>query len=311
MRIGVVGRAPLEGCAPLLKQPRVQSRAVASIWGACAAVLPASTASALGRPARPVAAGPGTRGAVHAKIDPCPFTTRISQSWARLDCGASKVARSQQQAQRKQERARIPYYLTPAARLELGLSSLPACRESPALVLPLVPRLFVLTDPSPDLRIRPASVPHHHFSASPCPPYRPPTQRRHHDGERRGADPLRGGPSPHFEAADGSFRPRASCLAHRAACSAHPGPRKWLTRCFRQQYQTLLDKSTPYLLYRWIGTAVFLMVFFLRILLAQGWYIGAHSLPSAAAAPCPSLSVHPWLGADLAAQSRTHWASTC
>lgn len=31
---------------------------------------------------------------------------------------------------------------------------------------------------------------------------------------------------------------------------------------------------TPYTAYRWIGTAVLLVLFFLRIILAQGWYIG-------------------------------------
>ncbi|KAI4189476.1 MAG: hypothetical protein L6R41_001438 [Letrouitia leprolyta] len=39
-------------------------------------------------------------------------------------------------------------------------------------------------------------------------------------------------------------------------------------------YQSYLDKSTPYTAYRWIGTGVLLFVFFLRIVLAQGWYIG-------------------------------------
>ncbi|EAA57778.1 hypothetical protein AN5915.2 [Aspergillus nidulans FGSC A4] len=41
-----------------------------------------------------------------------------------------------------------------------------------------------------------------------------------------------------------------------------------------RQYQTYLDASTPFTAYRWIGTAVLLFIFFLRIILAQGWYIG-------------------------------------
>ena len=41
-----------------------------------------------------------------------------------------------------------------------------------------------------------------------------------------------------------------------------------------KRYQALLDQSTPYVTYRWIGTGAFLLIFFLRILLAQGWYIG-------------------------------------
>ncbi|KAL8723718.1 MAG: hypothetical protein Q9225_000013 [Loekoesia sp. 1 TL-2023] len=43
-------------------------------------------------------------------------------------------------------------------------------------------------------------------------------------------------------------------------------------------YQSYLDKSTPYTAYRWIGTGILLLVFFLRIVLAQGWYIVCYSL---------------------------------
>jgi hypothetical protein len=42
-----------------------------------------------------------------------------------------------------------------------------------------------------------------------------------------------------------------------------------------QMYQSYLDQSTPYLTYRWIGTGVLFLFFGLRILLSQGWYIGA------------------------------------
>ncbi|KAL1968583.1 hypothetical protein VTN77DRAFT_1793 [Rasamsonia byssochlamydoides] len=45
-----------------------------------------------------------------------------------------------------------------------------------------------------------------------------------------------------------------------------------------RQYQTLLDKSTPYTAYRWIGTVALLFLFFLRIILSQGWYIVAYTL---------------------------------
>lgn len=45
-----------------------------------------------------------------------------------------------------------------------------------------------------------------------------------------------------------------------------------------QQYQTYLDKSTPYVAYRWAGTGVLLVFFFLRIVFAQGWYIVAYCL---------------------------------
>ncbi|MCJ1281394.1 hypothetical protein MMC26_000713 [Xylographa opegraphella] len=39
-------------------------------------------------------------------------------------------------------------------------------------------------------------------------------------------------------------------------------------------YQSYLDKSTPYVTYRWIGTGALLLVFLLRIVLSEGWYIG-------------------------------------
>ena len=46
-----------------------------------------------------------------------------------------------------------------------------------------------------------------------------------------------------------------------------------------QIYQTYLDKITPYKAYRWIGTGALLALFFLRIITAQGWYIGMPRLP--------------------------------
>jgi len=46
-----------------------------------------------------------------------------------------------------------------------------------------------------------------------------------------------------------------------------------------RQYQALLDQSTPYVLYRWIGTGVALFLFFVRIFVAQGWYIGQYNPP--------------------------------
>ncbi|KAK2741549.1 retention in endoplasmic reticulum protein 1 [Onygenales sp. PD_40] len=45
-----------------------------------------------------------------------------------------------------------------------------------------------------------------------------------------------------------------------------------------RKYQAYLDASTPYTAYRWIGTGVLLLLFFLRIVLAQGWYIVAYTL---------------------------------
>jgi len=55
------------------------------------------------------------------------------------------------------------------------------------------------------------------------------------------------------------------------AVSAH-------TSRLARQYQAYLDKSTPYTTYRWVGTAVLLLVFFLRIILGEGWYIVAYTL---------------------------------
>ena len=47
-----------------------------------------------------------------------------------------------------------------------------------------------------------------------------------------------------------------------------------------QIYQSYLDKSTPYAAYRWISTAVLLALFFVRIVVAQGWYIGSSRSPA-------------------------------
>jgi len=41
----------------------------------------------------------------------------------------------------------------------------------------------------------------------------------------------------------------------------------------KRQYQQMLDRVTPFVLYRWLGTAGVLFLFVLRIVLAQGWYI--------------------------------------
>ncbi|EEH04498.1 conserved hypothetical protein [Histoplasma capsulatum var. duboisii H88] len=45
-----------------------------------------------------------------------------------------------------------------------------------------------------------------------------------------------------------------------------------------RKYQAYLDAATPYTTYRWIGTGLLLVVFFLRIVMAQGWYIVAYTL---------------------------------
>ncbi|RMZ90889.1 hypothetical protein DV736_g1852, partial [Chaetothyriales sp. CBS 134916] len=45
-----------------------------------------------------------------------------------------------------------------------------------------------------------------------------------------------------------------------------------------RQYQALLDASTPFTTYRWSGTLALFLLFVLRILFAQGWYIVAYCL---------------------------------
>ncbi|KAJ8475079.1 hypothetical protein ONZ51_g6782 [Trametes cubensis] len=45
----------------------------------------------------------------------------------------------------------------------------------------------------------------------------------------------------------------------------------------RRQYQQWLDRVTPFVLYRWLGTAGLLALFMLRIIFAQGWYIVAYA----------------------------------
>lgn len=59
------------------------------------------------------------------------------------------------------------------------------------------------------------------------------------------------------------------------------------TSKIQRQYQALLDRSTPFVTYRWIGTGVALLLFFARILYAQGWYIGPLSFSRRADAPPP------------------------
>ncbi|KAK5135222.1 hypothetical protein LTR08_005471 [Meristemomyces frigidus] len=50
------------------------------------------------------------------------------------------------------------------------------------------------------------------------------------------------------------------------------------TTRFSRMYQAYLDKSTPYVAYRWAATATVFLAFVLRIVFAQGWYIVAYSL---------------------------------
>lgn len=47
---------------------------------------------------------------------------------------------------------------------------------------------------------------------------------------------------------------------------------------FFQIYQTYLDKSTPHFSARWFLTVMLILLFMVRIVFAQGWYIIAYGL---------------------------------
>ncbi|KIK96705.1 hypothetical protein PAXRUDRAFT_289089 [Paxillus rubicundulus Ve08.2h10] len=46
----------------------------------------------------------------------------------------------------------------------------------------------------------------------------------------------------------------------------------------QRQYQQTLDRWTPHVLQRWLGTLGLLVVFMLRIVFSQGWYIVCYGL---------------------------------
>ncbi|PLW51928.1 hypothetical protein PCASD_00874 [Puccinia coronata f. sp. avenae] len=53
------------------------------------------------------------------------------------------------------------------------------------------------------------------------------------------------------------------------------------TRKYRElekAYQYQLDRLTPYTTYRWLSTTALIVLFMLRILLSQGWYIVTYAL---------------------------------
>ncbi|XP_038076695.1 protein RER1-like isoform X1 [Patiria miniata] len=54
-----------------------------------------------------------------------------------------------------------------------------------------------------------------------------------------------------------------------------------IVRFFRgigMRYQILLDKSVPHPVVRWSGTVVLLLLYVLRVLILQGWYIVTYAL---------------------------------
>lgn len=52
---------------------------------------------------------------------------------------------------------------------------------------------------------------------------------------------------------------------------------QWLHRV-KRTYQVLLDKSTPRTLYRWIGWAVLLMIYCVRVFYLEGFYIVTYAM---------------------------------
>ncbi|KAF2097910.1 retrieval of early ER protein Rer1 [Rhizodiscina lignyota] len=50
------------------------------------------------------------------------------------------------------------------------------------------------------------------------------------------------------------------------------------TTKYGRMFQSQLDRSTPFVTYRWISTGVVFFLFIIRIIYAQGWYIVAYSL---------------------------------
>lgn len=60
------------------------------------------------------------------------------------------------------------------------------------------------------------------------------------------------------------------------ASVASPMP-QWVHDAWRM-YQYYLDKSTPHMTYRWIGTLVIVAIYCLRVYYVQGFYIVAYGL---------------------------------
>ncbi|KAF8070750.1 retrieval of early ER protein Rer1 [Lyophyllum atratum] len=68
----------------------------------------------------------------------------------------------------------------------------------------------------------------------------------------------------------------SSSDAQFSSSGADPSPAQNISAHYsklQRQYQQVLDRWTPHVLQRWLSTAGLLALFFLRIVLAQGWYI--------------------------------------
>ncbi|KAI8989286.1 retrieval of early ER protein Rer1 [Pilobolus umbonatus] len=51
-----------------------------------------------------------------------------------------------------------------------------------------------------------------------------------------------------------------------------------LERHSQQRFQQILDQTTPYTTYRWASTTFLLLLFLLRVVFAEGWYIITYAL---------------------------------
>ncbi|KAG2213217.1 hypothetical protein INT46_001578 [Mucor plumbeus] len=45
-----------------------------------------------------------------------------------------------------------------------------------------------------------------------------------------------------------------------------------------RRFQQILDQVTPFTPYRWVATSVLLVLFMIRVIYAEGWYIIAYAL---------------------------------
>ncbi|XP_027055493.1 protein RER1-like isoform X1 [Pocillopora damicornis] len=57
-----------------------------------------------------------------------------------------------------------------------------------------------------------------------------------------------------------------------------PGVVKKIFITISQRYQTFLDTTVPHLALRWISTLVMILLFLVRVLYLQGWYIVTYAL---------------------------------
>jgi hypothetical protein len=55
-------------------------------------------------------------------------------------------------------------------------------------------------------------------------------------------------------------------------------PTAGFAESFGRKYQYLMDKSSPHILYRWIGFTLLLTIYFIRVYYANGWFIVTYGL---------------------------------